>query len=495
MARTRSEFLNRLHFLSERFPQAEIARKTGASRNNVSRYMRGAKQPVEFAAALVRGLGVNPAWLLAGEGTPYLSDVNTTTERTAGDLLELVAAMNSVASMQLGSLTGKHHLRVLRELNDALGRFQQLKASLNEKTAPIFSRILDDYWKALDKWELDRAQDIQRAAEQVAKLCDDEAMNLRFERTLAYHAYLRRDVEESIRHQSRVFQRTLPRGALIDAAALKEAYNLANTLQSVGRMREARALCDGVLALAAERGKTWPIYRYLSALSGYCQLELGELRDGMARIMAALPQSDPRMAINQNSMMVRALLLSGAMDFRQAAEMGDHGPAHAQGMVSWAIWLEDPEVLQLAIKKFTQPSADDFTTRIARALVSISKGDKEPARQLIKDFGLPRETGPHNERFDRSMYAAQLARKYAPKEARQYHAQAEKAIREAPQGVEMAAIGLANYHRTALELNKEGKGEDTRRLAEARAFFNRLTANGYGCFTRLTEPAKAQPTP
>ncbi|MBK9974132.1 MAG: helix-turn-helix transcriptional regulator [Planctomycetes bacterium] len=485
MARAKSEHLNRLHFLTQRFPQAEIARKTGASRNNVSRYMRGARMPVEFAAALVRGLGVNPAWLLAGEGTPYLSDVNTTTERTAGDLLELVAAMNSVAAMQLGSLTGKHHLRVLRELNDALARFQQLKVSLNDRTAPIFNRILDDYWKALDKWELDRAHDIQRAAEQVAKLCDDEAMNLRFERTLAYHAFLRRDVDESIRHQSRVFQRTLPRGALIDEAAVKEAYNLANTLQSVGRMREARSLCDGVLALARDRGSQWPIFRFLSAMSGYCQLELGDLRDGMARIMAALPQAEARMALNQNSMMIRALLLSGAMDFRQAAEMGDFGPGHAQGMVSWAIWLEQPEALQLAVKKFTQPGAEDFTTRNARAWLALHKGDKEPARQLIKDFDLPRETGPHNERFDRAMYATQLARKFAPKDARTYFAQAEKAIGDSPPGVEMSAIGLANHHRSALDLCKEGKAPDAARAQAARAFFQRLKANGYGAFSEL----------
>ncbi|MBE7491907.1 MAG: helix-turn-helix transcriptional regulator [Planctomycetes bacterium] len=496
MARARSEFHTRLHFLAQRFSQAEIARKTGTSRNNVSRYMRGAKLPVEFAAALVRGLGVNPAWLVAGEGTPYLSDVNTTTQKTAGDLLELVAAMNSVASMQLGSLTGKHHLRVLRELNDALARYQQLRVSINEKTAPIFTRILDDYWKALDRWELDRAQDIQRAAEQVAKLCDDPALNLRFERTLAYHAYLRRDVDDSIAHQKRVFQRSLTQGALIDEAGMKEAYNLANTMQSVGRMAEARALCDGVLALARVNGSRLPIYRYLSALGGYCQLELGDLRDGMARIMAALPQSDPRMALNQNSMMIRALLLSGALDFRQAAEAGDFGPAHAQGMVSWAIMLEDAPALQLAVKRFTQPAADDFTTRLARAWAALLKGDTAPARQVIRDFGRPREHGPHNERFDRAMYAAQLTRKYAPKEARAYFAAARGAIEEAPPGVDMSIIGLANFHRTALELCRDGRGEDARSLADAQAFFARVHNAGYGALARLApRDAGAPPTP
>src|SRR5688572_16167527 len=81
VTRTDEEPLSsRLRELCKRWPQAEIARRTGASSNNVSRYMRGVRIPLDFGVALVRGLGINPAWLMMGEGTPLLSDVSGATE-------------------------------------------------------------------------------------------------------------------------------------------------------------------------------------------------------------------------------------------------------------------------------------------------------------------------------------------------------------------------------------------------------------------------------
>ena len=128
----------RLIELAEQHSQADIARKTEFSRNNVSRYVNGTRMPIEFAAALVEGLGVNPAWLLTGEGTAYLSDINSGTQEMAGDLLALVDAMAAVNRMRLGSLTGKHHLGVLRELNETLKKHEGLRDRLNKHSRKIF---------------------------------------------------------------------------------------------------------------------------------------------------------------------------------------------------------------------------------------------------------------------------------------------------------------------------------------------------------------------
>ena len=100
--------------------QSEIARKTGAQVAAVNRYVHGARIPASFCSAVVRGLGVNPSWLLMGEGSPYLADVPARTARLGENLLELVEAMSTVSRMLIGSLAGKRQMKVLRELNDAL---------------------------------------------------------------------------------------------------------------------------------------------------------------------------------------------------------------------------------------------------------------------------------------------------------------------------------------------------------------------------------------
>ncbi|MBZ0137016.1 MAG: helix-turn-helix domain-containing protein [Planctomycetes bacterium] len=473
------EHNERLAFLADRWPQAEIARKTGTQRNNISRYMRGGKMPLEFGAALVRKLGVNPAWLLVGEGTAFLSDVNAETGRMAGDLLELVEAMNSVASLQLGSLTGKHHLRMLRELNDALARFEKLRDSINERTGPIFARILDDYWGALEKWQLDKADDIRKAAEQVARLCDDEALQERFERTLSYHAFLRRDEDESIMYQSRVFLRRLA-GGNIDEAAMREAFNAANTLQSNARLDEALAICDAAIALAGPRGRNWAVTRLLNAMGGYILMERGDIREGLRRVVTASPQPVPGWHTVQHSMLIRGLLLSGGIDFPRAVEMRGDGPAHAQGMLVYALWLEDAAAFKLACEHYLTDESGDFNVFMSAALDAFN-GRKTPALKLLKNYPEPGRK-PVNEQFDQAVFGTALARLCGSADARKRHEQSGKVLRDADARVHMSALATAMFHRNALALHKKG---DAR--AEAESYFREGFAKGYGCFREIVD--------
>src|SRR5262249_23134091 len=153
--------------------QAEIARKTGVSPANVNRYLRQNRIPASFCASLVNGLGVNPAWLLAGEGTPFLADVGASNEKLAGNLLALLQAMSNVAPMRLGSLAGKKGLSVLRELNDALLSYERLKSRLNEQSRDIFAQVLKDWRAAINDRQEERAIALRKAAEQVSRLCED----------------------------------------------------------------------------------------------------------------------------------------------------------------------------------------------------------------------------------------------------------------------------------------------------------------------------------
>ena len=480
-----AEFQDRLAFLAERWSQAEIARKTGTQRNNVSRYMHGGKMPLEFAAALVRKLGVNPAWLVVGEGTPFLSDVNTTTQQLAGDLLELVSAMGSVANLQLGSLTGKHHLRVLRELNDALGRFEKLRTGINERTGPLFSQLLDDYWAALERWQLDKAADLRKATEQVARLCDDEKLQERFERTLSFHAFLLRDEEESILYQSRVLQRRLA-GAGIDEAGLREVYNLANTIQSVARLDEAISLCDAAVALAGPKGQEWGITKLIRAMSGYIWMERGDVREGLRRVVAANPQSSPAWQALQHSMLIRGLLLSGAIDFAGAVEMKGEGPAHAQGMLVYALWLEKAGEFDRACELYLgHDGRDEFNQYMKAAREVLVHGRKGAARKFLKGYPRPGRK-PLNEQFDQAVFGTALARHCSAPDAKKRHRQASKLINGADRRLCMSSLAKAMYYRNVMEL---GPSNERRAAAE---FFRRQLEHGYGCFREIVGELSAR---
>lgn len=470
-----NEFQSRLSFLCERWPQAEIARKTGTQRNNVSRYMRGGKMPMDFGAELVRKLGVNPAWLLVGEGTAFLSDVNAGTGRMAGDLLELVAAMNSVANMQLGSLAGKHHLKVLRELNDALARFQDLRTRINERTGPIFDKLLKDYWAALDNWQLEKADDLRKAAEQVARLCDNEALQTQFERTLSYHAFLRRDVDEAIRQQSKLFRRALAREGLIDANGLNEAFNLANALQSVGRLQEAKALCEGVRAMSPAALQRGNVGKFLLAMSGYALMELGELHEALRRIVEAEPQPDARMAEAQRSMMIIALMYTGRMSLTQALEMGDCGQPHRLGMVTQALWREDPEALSQVLKRWPPGDAHDWFWQLVGHVRECERGHVKAARAFVGQ-GVPGGHRGYNEGFDQLVYMTLLARKAGDKSAKKWLARAQEHLDNSPKGIVMSMLARTLHYRSAQLI-------DTGNLRQqADQFFRQHYDKGFGAF-------------
>lgn len=489
---------HRLRALVEGRSQAEVARKTGQLRNNVSRYVRGAKIPIEFGAALVRGLGVNPAWLLLGEGAPYLSDVTAPTVKTAENLLELVEAMNAVARMQLGSLAGKHHLKILRELSDALTTHEKLRQELNAKTAPIFKQVLADYWKALEKWDFERAEDLRKAASQVARLSDDESLAAEFDRTRAFHAYLQHDEAQAITLQRRLFQRLLPTGALLDERTLRESYNFATTLQGSSRMEEALRVCKAALLMTPAELRPLPIVRFISALCGYVELELGDIRTGLSRIQDSFPQPDERMRPSQQSMLIHGLMFSGAITFEAACAMGPVSPAHAQGMIVRAVFEDTPQALELASRAFIGPSAPAlaesvFICQFARALLGAMKGG---GRKQARDFlnGPLAKEGQSaksvTERYDNALFAMRLGRGLDDAAAfSRGLLQCAKLLEAMPKEINVGLMGRAIFWRNALLVADSPEPELRALAARAKQAFKQHYNNGYGTFESLAAGA------
>lgn len=340
----------RLHKLLAERSQSEIARKTGSQVAAVNRYVHGARVPASFCSSLVRGLGVNPSWLLVGEGSPYLSDVPEQTAKLGENLLELVEAMSAVSRMLLGELTGKHHLKVLRELNDALLRHEQLRATLNERSRPVFERILSDFQKALDGLETDRADHLRKAADQLSRLCDDETLTRNYLRMCAYHEFQLRHSQRFIQTQRKLFLRSISDSALFNDESCDEGRRIVIALIQMDRMDEARKMCQALLTLAGEEGRHWPSYARLETALGNLTADGGRLYEGVALIQRNLPRLTGMHQTVAQAALARMLLWAGVLDIEGAAAIGPPSDAKAEHFLQYAWWTRDRAALDKAMR-------------------------------------------------------------------------------------------------------------------------------------------------
>ncbi|MCL4732125.1 MAG: helix-turn-helix transcriptional regulator, partial [Planctomycetes bacterium] len=220
----------RLAQLARGRTKAEIARKTGTSITNVARYLAGTRMPTEFSVAVIKGLGVNPAWWLVGEGTPYVADITAGTTAMAGNLLELVEAMSAVSRMRLGALAQKNHLKVLRELNDALGTYERLRDRLNQQSRGIFEQLLADLDRSLENFKVQPAAELLKAAQQVARLCDAPDLHRQLLVQQARYYYAQVDFERALACQRRLVMHLLGDDGLATEQGCQNAVHLVLTL-------------------------------------------------------------------------------------------------------------------------------------------------------------------------------------------------------------------------------------------------------------------------
>lgn len=454
----------RLKELSRQHSLSEIARRTGSSRNNVSRYARGARMPLEFGSALVRGMGVNPAWLLTGEGTPTLAGVSEETGRMGGNLLELVEAMNAVAHMRMGALAGKHHLRVLRELNDALARYEKLRDELGRHTRGIYTDLLGRYHDALEQGHIEQADDLEKALAQVSRLSEDKALHLRWLEEQAHHAYWRRDNKRTIELLHALLFETIAHGNADAPRICELAHNLAMALLHEFNMQRALRVCDSALALVGSEAAQHPVGRLLDGLAGVLQIETGEVERGLARLQRHIAYRTEMYHGVSSGLLVRALLLAGVVDFEMARGIGVAGRGKASRMVLFANWLEKPEPLRVALKHYVGEGPEQMSpampsARYATALLeALTDRDAATARAFIRDTVYAR--GPGQATFGAAVCATSLLwhvgdKRGALKELRLANQQAAKVPPERTTDVLM----VATHHRNALRLAKPGDGE------------------------------------
>lgn len=479
---------DRLLSLLRLHSRTEIAHKTGESLANVSRYAKRTRMPARFCAALVQALGVNPAWLLAGEGTPYTADIAAGTQRMAGNLLELVEAMNAVTRMRLGSLAGKQNLKVLRELNDALVRYEDLREKLNVHSRAIFSRMIADLQGALNRMDLERAVEIRKAARQVARLSEDEALLSEFARLQAHVEFLSRNYDRALEFQRQVFlQSVLARRPLAESD-FEELARHALTLGQMLRYREGLTILDIAIRLL-EENSGFAIARWMRFLRGQLLVDLGDLRGGLAAMLEHYPCLGGKRKAAAEASLIRAFLAAGTMSLEQAMAFGADIETKSHNLINHAICTENVPALKAVL-------AYHASERVAKVVRPGAAPGKSAARLLRAAGGDASALAEHAAQYQREAKSflhptaraswlidlCQLARLCGrSRKAREYFDAASSALAEIGSQYTLPFTIEAVHWRSALELD--------RNTSTARAWFAAKVAAGFAMFAGSLSPA------
>jgi hypothetical protein len=474
----------RLAILAKGRTRSEIARSTGTSITNVSRYLAGTRMPTEFSVAVIKGLGVNPAWWLAGEGTPFVADINAGTEALAGNLLELVEAINAVSKMKLGTLAGKRHLRVLRELNDALGAHERLRNKLNQHSRGIFEQILNDLNKSLEAYNVQQAQGLLQAAQQVARLCDDAGLHqkLLYMQSM-YYAFLQQ-LDESLACQRRLMVMLLAGDGTFTEDACRNAVNLVLTLMTQSRLKEALRFCEATLKLITPGTPRWSALALLMFLQGRLQAELGDLLPGLAIMTRERALggglTEPNMRIWLTQHLLRAAMLRPV----DAFGYGDDTPVKGLVIMDHACWLEQAEFLQRAVDYANRPEFNRMgeLTRPEHLGPYLLRALVRKDRKAAAEYEAAHRRCTEDHKHYPQVFLAQLHRLAGDAAAaRKAFAAAEKQFSSLPAEQHVGVLTRATHHRNALWLAESGRGMNAQ-AAAAREFFTKHMAAGFACF-------------
>lgn len=502
-ARTRADPIEdgirrRLRQLLDRYSQAELARRTGFSKASVSRCLNGTTISAAFCHAVVNEFGVNPSWLLVGEGVPYLSEVAENTGRFAADLLNVVNALNAVSQMRIGALGGKQHARTLRDLGDAMTRHDQLHRRLNKHSAPILRDVLAELRNVLDeihvdernmfdKSSLDGARSLSRTAEQLARFCDDPGL-----------------VSEQILLQGRL--------AILDAApstaaklmrkAIALSFNrnegwgehevavvvqLVDVLVHTRRYRDARRIGNAALNLASDEARTSVAVTRLRGLLAVMDVTSGNLKRGLATLTEIRTHlhGAPRLEVDANTM--SALLWAGMIEMDAAVAFGEDHMLKSVYLLSFATLLDREAELEQAIRCWDRhPGLPSWVPSYAGLLLSAQRGEDDglydKCGELIAASPSPAnfDSDPYYDEYQAAICGTQLylvAGHMA--DARKHYRRSQKVIAALPDGYFLTVLWQARHHRNALSLGTKAQ------KAEAREFFRRHIELGYRCFDQL----------
>ncbi|MCA8939336.1 MAG: helix-turn-helix transcriptional regulator, partial [Planctomycetes bacterium] len=349
----------RLGIVIDRHSQAQIAKQTGYSRANVSAYAKGTRIPASFAAALVEKLGVNPSWLLTGQGMPFRLDVLPNAAK--GESAEaLVDALKAITKLKFGELAGKRELEDLRKLADALAEFQRHSDTVRR----TFLGLFEDYEKAitdaLHNKELDLVDSLSEVALEIAYLCRDRDFERRILHYRGQGAYYRGDFETNLALRRTLFLEELAYDGESSFGRIGPIIDYVLALTASFEKAEAQRTARAALELFANHQQEVK-YQFLRTVSAYVHFSQGFVSEALPQLVDSYARLDDFYK-RRNLHCVRVpMLCAGACDFDELAALVDgfafatpHSKhTFATFVLSHVTICEESELLRAMLRAFT----------------------------------------------------------------------------------------------------------------------------------------------
>lgn len=487
-------FRKRLQTVAGQHSQAAIAQRTGTPLSNVNRYVRQGKVPTDFTIALLREFKLNPAWLLLGEGSPYLSDVARSSVAMGEDMLALVKAMMAVSEMRLGALAGKKHGAVLRGLNDALKQHDQLRQKLNKHTAPIYEELISQMRNAMQKRNLDLAIEHRDAILQIQRLSDSPELDQRFDYANANLEYMLDNIEGALAIQRRAVRRLLARGEIRDPLQLVQINNLCVGLSSMGYLEEAARTADSAIRLTHPDAHSDKYYQTLKLRVADLDFECGRVDKAIALARATyndIVLTNPDSVDMGYAYLPFIFVMAGIAPFESALRPKSYGTGLELFALKFSAWSEDTGLMDAACSSIFDQGKEYEPRNTLNALHTLelrralAEQDYDRAaiekRSQQKRAGLQAEIGALVIRTQLERACGKLDR------ARALLDETDLKLRQIAPGTQNRLLNVAIHYRSALELcPRNSRSSETKDLrARAVKFYMDGFRNGYGAFADI----------
>lgn len=485
------ELRKRLASLAQQHGQAAIARKTGAPKSSVNRFLAGAQIPAWFLVALCKAYALSPDWLLLGIGDPFQARLNQKGQNAADSLLELMRAMNAVANLQIGALSGERDARRLRDLSDAAESAQRLAVRLDQVVGERLSRLCDRMNEAFKRGQADTARGLRREGSILARFipASPHAIRFRYLSTIAdYHAGHTIRASEEIQQVALLRLATL---SLSDPEVWQALISMCVMQDKLGFARRASQLAEALCAMHPGDPATDVFAARLRMMRASILLREGRLheaRDLASRYAVVAPGQDAR------SVQMNVEYYSGLADFAALEKMGPWDWSKAFVLVRTAIWEEDPVLLAKVSSnprkhwpQWPQTGSQfqvEYLMRVAAHLNKALTGDLSGLEHLRRD--LAAAAADDVQRVAHAIFLLQIeqagGRKITLARLHDVNGQIE---RLKPRIVSHAVEAI--FHRCVLRAlgTRVGKGTGAQLLNASRAFFHTSVAQGYMRFRNL----------